>query len=126
MAKISIKQNPTFKLDVEIPRIGDKPVKVPFVFAYRDRDELAEFADSGLEHGKEVRALIEKECTVRDLSSKSEEFQVTQLLQIVKGWGFEDELNEDNIRALVRSHAAVPDAIVEAYKSAYNKARAGN
>ena len=126
MAKISIKQNPTLKLDVEIPRIGDKPVKVPFVFAYRDRNELSEFADNGIQHGKEVRELIEKECTVRELSSKAEEFQTSQLLLIVKGWGFEDELNEDNIRALVRSYAAVPDAIIGAYQESYNKAREGN
>nr|WP_315415762.1 phage tail assembly chaperone [uncultured Pseudomonas sp.] len=126
MAKISIKQNPTFKIDVEIPRIGDKPVKVPFVFAYRDREELAEFADSGLQHGKELRELIEKESTVRELSSKSEEFQVKQIEQIVKGWGFDDELNEENIRALVRSYAAVPDAIVMAYQESYNQARKGN
>ncbi|WP_395599022.1 phage tail assembly chaperone [Pseudomonas sp. A1437] len=126
MAKISIKQNPTFKIDVEIPRIGDKPVKVPFVFAYRDREELAEFADSGLQHGKELRELIEKESTVREISSKSEEFQVKQIELIVKGWGFDDELNEENIRALVRSYAAVPDAIIGAYQESYNKARQGN
>ena len=126
MAKISIKQNPTFKLDVEIPRIGDKPVKVPFVFAYRDRDELSEFADNGIQHGKEIRELIEKECTVRELSGKAEEFQVKQLQMIVMGWGFDDELSEDNIRALVRSYAAVPDAIIAAYQSSYTKAREGN
>lgn len=126
MAKISIQQNPTFKVDVEIPRIGDKPVKVPFVFAYLNRDELAEFADTSLQHGKDLRGLIEKESTVRELSSVSEDFQVGQLQKIVKGWGFEDEMNEDNIRALVRSYAAVPDAIVAAYQSAYNKAREGN
>lgn len=126
MAKISIQQNPTFKVDVEIPRIGDKPVKVPFVFHYRNREELAEFADNGLQHGKELRELIEKESTVRELSSKSEEFQVNQLQLIVKDWGFEDELNEDSIRALVRSYAAVPDAIVAAYQSSYAKVREGN
>ena len=59
MAKISIQQNPTFKVDVEIPRIGDKVVKVPFVFAYLNRDELAEFADASLRNGKELRDLIE-------------------------------------------------------------------
>lgn len=126
MAKISIQQNPTFKLDVEIPRIGDKPVKVPFVFAYRDREELSEFADSGIQHGKEVRELIEKECTIRELSSKAEEFQVKQIQLIVKGWGFDDELNEESIRALVRSYAPVPDAIISAYQAAYNTAREGN
>lgn len=126
MAKISIQQNPTFKVDVEIPRIGDKPVKVPFVFAYLNRDELAEFADDSLQNGKELRGLIEKEGTIRELSGVSEDFQVGQLQQIVKGWGFDDELNEENIRALVRSYAAVPDAIVMAYQESYNQARKGN
>jgi len=126
MAKISIQQNPTFKVDVEIPRIGDKAVKVPFVFAYLNRDELAEFADASLRNGKELRGMIEKEGTIRELSSVSEDFQVGQLQQIVKGWGFDDELNEENIRALVRSYAAVPDAIVMAYQESYNQARKGN
>jgi len=126
VAKISIQQKPTFDVDVEIPRIGDKPVKVKFSFAYLDRDQLAEFLDGGIQHGKEVRELIEKECTVRDLSTKTEDLQVAQLKQIVRGWGFDEELNDDNIRALVRSYAAVPDAVLAAYQAAYNRAREGN
>ena len=41
MAKFKIAQNPTFKADVEIPRVGGETIKVPFVFKYRDRKELA-------------------------------------------------------------------------------------
>lgn len=126
MAKISFKQNPTFKVDVEIPRLGDKPVKVPFVFNYRDRDQLSAFADVSIQHGKELRELMEKESSVRDLTGKTEEHQVQQILEVVKEWGFEDEFNEENVRALVRSYAPVPDAIINAYQTAYHKAREGN
>ena len=126
MAKISIQQNPTFKVDVEIPRIGDKAVKVPFVFAYLNRDELAEFADASLQNGKELRGLIEKEGTIRELSSVSEDFQVGQLQQIVKGWGFDDEYNDDNIVAFVKSCQGAAEAVVKAYEGAYNQARLGN
>lgn len=126
MAKISIKQNPTFKIDVEIPRLGDKAIKVPFVFNYRDRDQLSELADGNIQHGKDVRELIEKETSIRDITGKTEDYQVKQLQLIVKEWGFDDELNEENLRALVRSYAPVPDAIIAAYQNAYHKAREGN
>ena len=41
MAKFKIQQNPTFKVTVEIPRVGAEPDKVPFEFKYRDRKALA-------------------------------------------------------------------------------------
>ncbi|WP_062390953.1 phage tail assembly chaperone [Pseudomonas abietaniphila] len=127
MAKISIQQKPTFTADVEIPRIGDKPIKVPFTFAYLDRDQLAEFGDGEITHGKELSEIIKKgDATVRDITTRAEEFEVNQIKMIVKGWGFDDELNDDNIRALVRSASAVPAAILTAYKGAYHKAREGN
>lgn len=127
MAKISIQQKPTFTTDVEIPRIGDKPIKVSFTFEYRDRDQLAEIADDEIAHSKEMAELIKKDgVSVREYAAKAEEFEVTQIKRVVKGWGFEDEFNDENILALVRSATAVPDAILKAYKAAYNKAREGN
>ncbi|NBB11825.1 phage tail assembly chaperone [Pseudomonas sp. SLFW] len=127
MAKITIQQKPTFTTDVEIPRIGDKPVKVPFTFAYLDRDQLGEFADGEISHGKDLTEVIKKgDATVRDVTAKATDFEFNQLKMIVKGWGFDDELNDDNLRTLVRSASAVPDAILTAYKTAYHKAREGN
>jgi len=41
MAKFKIAQNPTFKADVEIPRVGGEFFKVTFEFNYRDRTALA-------------------------------------------------------------------------------------
>lgn len=40
--------------------------------------------------------------------------------------GFSEELTDDNLRAVIRSAVAVPIAILDAYKGAYNKAREGN
>ncbi|MEB3843536.1 phage tail assembly chaperone [Pseudomonas guariconensis] len=126
MAKISILQNPTFKADVEIPRVGDKPVKVQFVFNYLDRDKLADFTDAGLSSSKEVRELLEKDPTVREVTAKIRDHQIEQLQTIIASWGFEEELNESNLRALVGSAASVPEAILIAYHGAYKAAREGN
>jgi hypothetical protein len=127
VAKISIQQKPTFTTDVEIPRIGDKPIKVSFIFGYLDRGQLADLSDNEIAHSKEMADLIKKDgVSVREYGAKAEEFEVTQIKLLVKGWGFEDEFNDENILALVRSATAVPDAILKAYKAAYNKAREGN
>lgn len=126
MAKISILQNPTFKADVEIPRVGDKPVKVQFVFNYLARDKLADFTDADLSSNKEVRDLLEKEPTVRQVTAKILDHQIEQLQTIIASWGFEEELNEANLRALAGSAAAVPEAILEAYRGAYKVSREGN
>jgi hypothetical protein len=127
VAKITIQQKPTFTTDVEIPRIGEKSIKVPFTFAYLDRDQFVDFLDGEISHGKDLGEIIKKDdVTVRDVNAKDAEFEFTQLKSIIKGWGFDDELNDDNLRALVRSANSVPKAIIEAYKSAYNKAREGN
>lgn len=127
MAKISIQQKPTFAVDVEIPRIGDKSVKVPFTFLFLDRAQMADFQDSELTNAKSMTDYLKQEDrTVRGLADSAEAFEVGQLKQIVQGWGFDDEFNDDNIKALVRSSAAVTSAIFNAYKSAYEKAREGN
>ena len=128
MAKISFQQNPTFKVDVQIPRLGAQAVKVPFVFNYFNRDQMAEFSDAEIAYGKEIKELLESEesPTVKEFSAKAEEFQVEQIKKIVSSWGFSEELSDDSISALVRSSVAVPAAILEAFKGSYNKAREGN
>lgn len=127
MAKISIQQKPTFTTVVDIPRVGEKPVKVDFTFAFLDRDQLAEFGDVEISHGKDLTEVIKQgDATVRDITTRAAEFEFNQLKTIIKAWGFDDELNDDNLRALIRSASAVPAAILDAYKGAYQKAREGN
>ncbi|KFE50147.1 phage tail assembly chaperone [Pseudomonas syringae] len=127
MAKISFQQNPTFKVDVEIPRVGGSAVKVPFTFNYLNRDQLAEFTDAEIQYSKEISDLIKDEQpSVKEVSAKAEEFQFDQLKKAINSWGFSEDLTDDNLRAVIRSAVAVPIAILDAYKGAYNKAREGN
>lgn len=127
MAKIRIEQAPTFTIDVEIPRVGGKTVKVPFTFAYKDREALSAFADEQIQHSKQFAEQVNgEEVTVAGLTASTIDFQVKHLAEIIVGWGFEDELNEQSIRALASSAASVPDAILKAYQAAYTDARLGN
>ncbi|WP_137279223.1 phage tail assembly chaperone [Pseudomonas rhizoryzae] len=127
MAKISIKQKPTFTRPVDIPQIGDKPVKVNFEFKFLDRDEVSALVDSEVEQGRRFAELMTAEgANVSSVTEQSKEFQVEYLQKIVAGWGFVEEFNEENLRALVATYVAVPDAIIAAFKAAYEPAREGN
>lgn len=127
MAKISIQQSPVFEAEVQVPRIGGKPVAVKFQFRFLDRAQIADFIDAELQHGKDAAEAITQPGTkLSDLTAKSEEFQLEQLKKIVAGWGFDDEFSDENLAALVRSTASVPDAIINAYKNSYQGAREGN
>lgn len=127
MPKISIQQSPVFDTEVQIPRIGGKPVSVKFTFRFMDRPQIAEFIDAELQHGKDSAEVITQAgATLSNLTAKSEEFQLAQLKKIIAGWGFDEEFNDDNLAALVRSTASVPDAIINAYKNSYQGAREGN
>ena len=129
MAKFKIAQNPTFKADVEIPRVGGQMIKVPFEFKYRDRKALAALFLSWQETLKADEARFKEmgaELTIVDLTEAGIERQVEQVEALVAGWGFDDKLSQVSIRALVETSAGAGDAIVKAYQQAFDPARLGN
>jgi hypothetical protein len=129
MAKFKIAQNPTFKADVDIPRVGGVTVKVPFEFAYRDRKELAKLFAGWQETAKQDQDRLKEkgdDLTLVDITDVDIERQVEQVSALVVGWGFDDKLSPDTIRALVETSAGAADAIVKAYQSAFAVARLGN
>lgn len=129
MAKFKIAQNPTFKADVEIPRVGSQVIKVPFEFKYRDRKALAALFLSWQETLKADEARFKEmgaELTIVDLTEAGIERQVDQVEALVAGWGFDDKLSQVSIRALVETSAGAGDAIVKAYQQAFDPARLGN
>lgn len=129
MAKFKIAQNPTFKADVEIPRVGGQVIKVPFEFKYRDRKTLAALFLSWQETLKADEARFKEmgaELTIVDLTEAGIERQVEQVEALVSGWGFDDKLSQASIRALVETSAGAGDAIVKAYQQAFAPARLGN
>lgn len=125
-----IQQNPTFKETVKIPRVGGEPLEVVFEYKYLTRKELAVLQD---DWNKATKEMIEKwtkaEEAERSLEEMSEDeitHNVKQLKDIVVGWNFSDEFNDENIRALVEATLHTTDSIVKAYYEAYAKAKVGN
>lgn len=123
--KFKILQNPTFKEKVKIPRIGGEPIEVEFEFKYLVRKELAKIYDGWQDKLKELYN-PEDEKTLSDLTDVEIAFQVMQLKDIVVGWDFEDEFNDENIEALVETSVLAAKTVVEAYQEAYTKAKLGN
>jgi hypothetical protein len=129
MAKFKIAQNPTFKADVDIPRVGGVTIKVPFEFKYRDRKELAVLFAGWQEKAKEDQEAFKAkadELTLIDITDAHIERQIEQVQELIVGWGFDDKLSPEAIRALVKTSAGAGDAIVDAYQKAFSSARLGN
>jgi hypothetical protein len=129
MAKFKIAQNPTFKADVDIPRVGGTTIKVPFEFKYRDRKGLAALFAGWQESAKEDQERFKAkggELSLIEITDSHIERQVEQVAQLVAGWGFDDKLSPESIRALVETSAGAGDAIVDAYQKAFSSARLGN
>lgn len=129
MAKFKIAQSPTFKADVDIPRVGGATIKVPFEFKYRDRKELAALFAGWQEKAKEDQEAFKAkadELTLIDITDAHIERQIEQVQELVAGWGFDDKLSPEAIRALVETSAGAGDAIVDAYQKAFASARLGN
>jgi hypothetical protein len=129
MAKFKIAQDPTFKKDVDIPRVNGTVNKVPFEFKYRDRKELAKLFASWNEAIKDDQErFAEKgdDITLVDITDAHIDRQIEQVTELVVGWGFDDKLSPESIRALVETSAGAGDAIVKAYQEAFAAVRLGN
>lgn len=124
MAKFKIAQNPTFKETVKIPRVGGDPVSIDFTFKVLTRKQLAALFDGWSAASKEW---LEKEPESNLEWVEGEiDLQVAQIKDIVLGWAFDDEFNDENIYALCETSVGAASAVVEAYREAYTKTRLGN
>lgn len=126
MAKLKIAENPTFTADVEIPRVGGTSIKVPFTFKYRNREELAALFDRWQADTQARIKAIGEDATLAAVTAAEVDQQVSQLLEVVEAWGFDDPFDEDNVRALVLSIRGATDAVLNAYGAAYQDVRRGN
>lgn len=126
MAKsFKIAVNPTFKATVKVPRVGGEPLDIPFTFKTKDRKELAKmFGEWKKDHEELVKD--SEEYSLEDWAEKEIAMQVKQLKEIVAGWGFDDEFNDENMEVLVSSVISVTDEIQATYNEAYTRAKAGN
>lgn len=125
--KFSIKVNPTFSKVVSIPRVGGDPIGVPFVFKTFDRKGLAKiYSKWGKENEEMIKRGKEEDWDLETWAEQEIEMQVGQVKDIVHGWGFDDEFNDENIEALVSTATSVTGIIQEVYNDSYSKAKMGN
>lgn len=125
--KFSIKVNPTFSKVVSIPRVGGDPIDVPFVFKTFDRKGLAKiYSKWGKENEEMIKRGKEEDWDLETWAEQEIEMQVGQVKDIVHGWGFDDEFNDENIEALVSTTTSVTGIIQEVYNDSYSKAKMGN
>jgi hypothetical protein len=125
MAKFQIAQNPTFTADVSIPRIGGDPIDVKFTYRILSRKQLAAMYDKWSDAARSFD-LDAETITFSSLAEADIESQRQQIKDIVIGWGFEDEFNDENIDALCDTCTQAAQAIVEAYRKEYAEARLKN
>lgn len=121
MARFKIATNPTFKADVDVPRIGGDPLKVPFTFKVLTRSELAGLYDKWSESVKEMAEMEATNFTA--MAEADIKLQMERIKDIVISWGFDEEFNDENIRALVETSVQAGEAVLEAYQAAYSEIR---
>lgn len=133
MAKsFKLQKNPTFKSTVKIPRVGDEPLAVTFTFKALDRRALAKVFDGWKkEHIALHEASAERDTegnpfTLEEWADLEIALQAKQVKDVVVGWGFSDEFNDENIEELVATSVSVTEAILEQYNEGYIRARSGN
>jgi hypothetical protein len=124
--KFKIAQNPTFKSKVKIPRVGGETIEVEFEFKYYPRKELAKLFDKWAVESEKLFKDLPEEAQYSELVEKQEQLQVNQIKDVAIGWEFEDEFTDENIASLVDTGQAVVDAVMDAYNTAYQKAKSGN
>lgn len=125
MAKFKIAQNPTFTTDVSIPRVGGDPIEVKFTYRVLSRKQLAAMYDKWSDAARSFD-LDDENLTFSTLAEADIESQLLQIKDIVIGWGFEDEFNDESIIALCDTCTQAAQAIVEAYRLAYVENRTKN
>lgn len=129
MTTFKIAQEPTFKKDVAIPRIGGDPVLVPFEFKYRDRAELAELFTGWQERSARDQESFKArgdDVTLVEVTNSQMALEFDQVKDLVVGWAFDDVFNDDAIRALLRTSIGAGKAVIDAYQAAFRAAREGN
>lgn len=105
MSKLKLAHAATFKTEVKIPVPAGEPLAVEFEFVWKNRPALAELGDK-----------------LNDGSVSDSEI----VLDIVKSWGFDDELNAENISYLLNEYPRSGGAIIDAYYLSYDGAREKN
>ncbi|MFC0225683.1 phage tail assembly chaperone [Serratia aquatilis] len=104
-AKFTLIPNPTFKVDVAIPRAGAEDGVLTFTFKHKTRTEL-EVLENTLREATEKQA---------EGGERSNAPLVDFVLEIAKAWALPDKFTKENVLVLLENYPRAFDAIAMAY-----------
>ncbi|GKX54103.1 hypothetical protein SOASR030_02150 [Leminorella grimontii] len=103
--KFSLNPNPTFKLEVTIPRPGDDGGLVKLTVRHKTRKQLAELE-------KKLKGDAENAVEKGDYSNEA---AVDYLEQVIESWNIDAEFNRETLSLLLDNYPRAFDSIVSAY-----------
>lgn len=90
-AKFQLQPNPTFKVDVSIPRAGQEDGVITFTFKHKPLKALA---------------------SIESMEGKN---AVDFLLNITEAWALPDEFGRDNLETLLDNYPRALESVTRAY-----------
>lgn len=87
-----LKAEPTFSAKVAFPVAGGKSVDVDLTFRHRTKSELDKW-----------------------LGSRKGADDVSSFMDMVQGWGLDEEFSKENVEILLEHHIGVPRAVFQVY-----------
>ncbi len=137
MAKIILGKRPEFfKKAVKFPMLDDTIGIIECQYKYRTRKEFSEFVDARVKLELDAATAAAAAIAPADddgtgppmvLSTvRLNEGRAAYILDILKGWNVEAELNLENVIQLVDELPAAAVAIIETYRLAVHEGRLGN
>ncbi|QIL69563.1 hypothetical protein G7048_03745 [Diaphorobacter sp. HDW4B] len=131
MAKIILGKRPeSFKRKVKFAMLDGTEGAIMCDFKYRTKKEFGEFIDSITKTAKAEADQIGEEAdttvTLGDLLGRAVEKNAIYLLDILKGWDVDAELNQESAEQLANELPGAVAAIMETYRAAVADGRLGN
>jgi hypothetical protein len=130
MAKIKLGSRPkSFARIVKFTDVDGTELTAPVTYKYRTRKEYGAFHDSLPEYPQiEAETDADGKTVYRAETAieKRSEWNANQIMQILEGWGLDEEFNHANVRQLCDEMPACAEAIIREYQGACVEGRLGN
>ena len=128
MAKIKLGSTPkSFKRIVTVDMLDGTKGSIECQFKYRTRTQFGQFLDTVFASaGVKPEVGEDEKVVLANVMAKARDTNAEYLLQVLDGWGLEEELSRDTLQQLCDELPGVANAIMEQYRVAVTEGRLGN
>jgi hypothetical protein len=130
MPKIKLGARPkTFEHTLKVKLTDGTEGVLPLTYRYRTRTEFGEFIDGLFRQAKVTPASTDTEdvrFSLREALERTRDSNADYILQIVEGWGLDEEFSRESVVQLCDELPGVAVEIIERYRLACTEGRLGN